>query len=191
MDRRTTIKSIIVVAYVGLSSFSFYKWIALNSAIDVNQLDQKKALIAELGEVIIPRTDTPGAKDAKVEEYTIRVIKSCTERITQHNFLNGLNDVEEYVRKNYNCDFAACTAKQKIAVLQYFEDKSFYKIKMLNKINNKFFGVPFFVKLKQLTVEGYCTSEVGATKGLAYDYIPSVYQSCIPLTHNQKSWATK
>ncbi|WP_158795389.1 gluconate 2-dehydrogenase subunit 3 family protein [Pedobacter sp. L105] len=191
MDRRTTIKSIIVVAYVGLSSFSFYKWIALNSAIDIQSLDQKKSLIAELGEVIIPRTDTPGAKDAKVEEYTIRMIKYCTERISQHNFLNGLNDLEVYVQKNYKRDFAACTEKEKIAVLQHFEDKSVFKVKVLNKINNKFFGIPFFVRLKQLTTEGYCISELGATKGLAYDYIPHMYQPCIPLTKDQKSWATK
>lgn len=191
MNRRTTIKGLIAVTYVGLSSFSFYKWITINSDIDLSSLDKKKALLAELGEVIIPRTDTPGAKDAKVEEYTIRIIKYCTERNTQHNFLNGLIELEKYVQKNYNRDFAACTEKQKIAVLQHFEDKSVFRMRLLNKVNNKFFGVPFFARLKQLTAEGYCMSELGATKGLAYDYIPSTYQSCIPLAKNQKSWATK
>ncbi|MGY0037942.1 gluconate 2-dehydrogenase subunit 3 family protein [Pedobacter sp. NJ-S-72] len=55
----------------------------------------------------------------------------------------------------------------------------------------KFLGIPFFIILKQLTVEGYCTSQTGATKGLAYDYIPRTFASCIPLTKNQRSWATK
>jgi hypothetical protein len=191
MDRRTTIKGLIVFVSVGLSSFSFYKWTAFNSAADVSLLDQKKAILAELAEVIIPRTDTPGAKDAKVEDFIIGMVKYCTEFRSQHNFLNGLADLEQYVLKNYRSNFEACTAKEKIAILTYYEGKTVYKSNFLNKVNNKFFGVPFFVKLKQLTVEGYCTSRIGAEQGLAYDYIPGTYEACIPLTKNQRSWATK
>lgn len=191
MDRRTTIKGLIVFVSVGLSSFSFYKWTAFNSVADVSLLDQKKTLLAELAEVIIPKTDTPGAKDAKVEDFIIGMIKYCTDPRAQHNFLNGLADLEQYALKNYSRDFEVCTAKEKIAILTYYEDKTVYKSNFVNKVNNKFFGVPFFVKLKQLTVEGYCTSRIGAEQGLAYDYIPVRYEACIPLTKNQRSWATK
>ncbi len=191
MDRRTTIKGLIVFISVGVSSFSFYKWIAINSIADVSQLHQKKALLSELAEVIIPRTDTPGAKDAKVEDFIVEMIKCCTEPRTQHNFLSGLADLEEYVFKNYNHGFMACSKKEKITILKYYEAKSAYKLKIIDKVNNKVFGMPFFIKLKQLTVEGYCTSQIGATQGLAYDYIPGTFASCIPLTTNQKSWATK
>lgn len=191
MDRRTTIKGLIAFVTIGIPSFSFYKWTVFNSAADVSGLQGKKALLAELAEVIIPRTDTPGAKDAGVENFIILMISDCTEPRTQHNFMAGLDHVEEYALKNYNHKFTACTAAQKNAILTYFEDKSVYKKEILNKINNKLLGVPFFIKLKQLTVEGYCISKTGATMGLAYDYIPSTYQSCIPLTPRQKSWATK
>jgi hypothetical protein len=61
---------------------------------------------------------------------------------------------------------------------------------MLNKINKKLFGESFFFKLKELTIEGYCLSQPGATIGLAYDYIPGKYEGCTPLKPNQKSWAT-
>lgn len=191
MDRRTTIKGLIVFVSVGFSSFSLYKWIVINSVADVSQLHQKKALISEIAEVIIPRTDTPGAKDAQVEDFIIDMIKSCTAPRTQHKFLNGLADLEEYVSKNYNRDFIACSKSEKLEILHYFETKSLYKLKIINKINNKVFGVPFFIMFKQLTVEGYCTSQTGSTKGLAYDYIPGTFASCISLTKNQKSWATK
>ena len=191
MDRRTTIKGLIAFVSIGVPSFSFYKWTVFNSAADVSDLQNKKLLLADLAEVIIPRTDTPGAKDAGVENFIILMISDCTEPRTQHNFLNGLDDVEAYAIKNYSRQFTACTAAQKNAVLTYFEEKAIYKKNILNKIRNKLLGVPFFVKLKQLTVEGYCTSKIGATMGLAYDYIPSTYQSCISLTPQQKSWATK
>ncbi|MBB6498101.1 gluconate 2-dehydrogenase subunit 3 family protein [Pedobacter cryoconitis] len=191
MDRRTTIKGLIVFVSLGISSFSFYKWTAFNAVADIRELPQKRALLAELAEVIIPRTDTPGAKDAKVEEFIIKMIASCTDPKTQHNFLNGLSDLETYTLKHYNQEFKSCSASEKIAILTYFEEKSLYKVNLLNKINYKIFGLPFFVKLKLLTVEGYCTSQIGATQGLAYDYIPHTFSACIPLTKNQKSWATK
>jgi hypothetical protein len=191
MDRRTTIKGLIVFVSVGFSSFSLYKWVAINSVADVSQLHHKKALISELAEAIIPRTDTPGAKDAQVEDFIIEMIKSCTEPKTQHKFLNGLADLEAYVFKNYNRDFIACSKNEKLEILEYFEAKSLYKLKIINKVNNKVFGIPFFTMLKKLTVEGYCTSQIGSTRGLAYDYIPGTFASCIPLTKNQKSWATK
>ncbi|QNK63153.1 gluconate 2-dehydrogenase subunit 3 family protein [Pedobacter sp. PAMC26386] len=191
MDRRTTIKGLVVFVSVGFSSFSLYKWVAINSIADVNQLYRKKALLSELAEVIIPRTDTPGAKDAQVEDYIIDMIKFCTEPKTQHKFLNGLADLEVYVSENYNRDFIACSKSEKVEILKYFEAKSLYRMEIINKVNNRVFGMPFFILLKQLTVEGYCTSQLGATKGLAYDYIPGMYASCIPLTKNQKSWATK
>ncbi|MBB6269797.1 hypothetical protein HDF26_000224 [Pedobacter cryoconitis] len=191
MDRRTTIKGLIVFVSVGISSFSFYKWIAVNSVADVSQLHKKKALIAELAEVIIPKTDTPGAKDAQVEDFIVDMMKFCTEPKNQHNFLNGLADLEIYTHKNYNRNFIACSKSEKQEILKYYEAKSLYKLKIISKVNNKVFGMPFFIILKQLTVEGYCTSQPGATRGLAYDYIPGAYASCIPLTKNQKSWATK
>lgn len=191
MDRRTTIKGLIAIFTIGIPSFSIYKWTAFNSAADVSNLPVKKALLAQLAEVIIPRTDTPGAKDAGVENFIIRMISDCTEPRTQHNFLSGLEEVDAYTVRAYHLVFIACSRNQQIAALTHFENKSVFKRNILNKINNKFFGVPFFVKLKQLTVEGYCTSKVGATMGLAYDYIPSTYLSCIPLNTNQKSWATK
>jgi hypothetical protein len=49
---------------------------------------------------------------------------------------------------------------------------------------------PFFALLKELTVLGYCTSELGATQGLAYLAVPGEYRGCVGLRPGQKSWAT-
>ena len=84
-----------------------------------------------------------------------------------------------------------CNAVERNIVLKHFEEKGIYSLQILNKINNKFLGQTFFSKLKSLTVEGYCLSELGATKGLAYDYVPQTFEACIQLKNNQKSWATK
>ena len=57
-------------------------------------------------------------------------------------------------------------------------------VKLLT-VNDK----PFFQRMKELTVTGYFTSEIGATKALEYLPIPGKFEGCIPLKPNQKAWA--
>ena len=191
MNRRSVLKSIGSLVLLGASSFSIYKWSRPDSQFNFSLLAKRKSLIAELAETIIPRTSTPGAKDAKVEDFILELLAFCTTIREQHTFLNGLIDLEEYTFLYYKCDFAKCSLINKIEVLQHFENKSKYRQSILNKISNKILGKSFFTKLKELTVQGYCNSKLGASQGLAYDYIPSTYKSCIQITDHQLSWATK
>ena len=191
MNRRTSLKSALGIGLVGISSFSAYKWYSLDQKVDVKSILSYKALIAELAETIIPQTDSPGAKAAGVEVYILNVISNCTRNREQNKFLNGLRDLEEYTTDKYDKTFFNCDKKEKIQILEHFEQKDTYSFAILNKINNKFLGQSFFSKLKSLTVEGYCLSKRGATEGLAYDYIPVNYNACVPIKPNQKSWATK
>jgi hypothetical protein len=190
MNRKRAIQSLLALAAVGVSSVSVYEWTSSGHAVKLTDLPQKKQLIAELAETIIPRTDTPGAKDAYVEEFIIKMIKESDQK-SQHNFLAGLGSLEKYTADKYDHSFIECNPQQKFAVLKHFEDKATYSITILNKINNKFLGPPFFNILKDLTVEGYCTSQLGATQGMAYNYIPVKFEACLPLQKNQKAWATK
>jgi hypothetical protein len=191
MNRRTGIKGILALGIVGASSFSIFKYLNLKKTPDIKQLIARKSLIAELAETIIPRTDTPGAKDAKVEDYIIKIITDCTDVKNQNIFINGLADVEDYSRDKFDKSFQKCSIGEKTQVLQHFEKKSHSFNGLVGKVEGKFLGEPFFTQLKKLTVTGYCTSEPGATQGLAYDYIPHNYDACIPLKPHQKSWATQ
>ncbi|MEX8546004.1 MAG: gluconate 2-dehydrogenase subunit 3 family protein [Mucilaginibacter sp.] len=191
MDRKKAIKSLAALGFLGLTSASVFEWTKVKIIISTDNLNQKKYIIAELAEMIIPRTNTPGAKDAEVETYIINNIKFCTDQKSQQNFLHGLLDLENYAFEKYNASFINCSSDRKAKILTFFEQNAFYKYQILNKIQNKVFGKPFFSLLKELTIEGYCTSQKGATIGLVYDYIPSSYHSCILLSKNQRSWATK
>jgi hypothetical protein len=191
MDRRTSIKGLFILTITLVSSASIWKWLTLNTEPDIDYLSKKKILIAELAELIIPKTDTPGAKDAHVEDFIIGMITYCTDKKTGNNFITGLEKLEKHSIRNYDNPFMECSQHQKLEMLNYFESHSVYNYTILNKIDNKIFGKPFIIKLKELTVQGYCTSQEGATKGLAYDFIPGQFEPCIPLNHHQKSWATK
>jgi len=191
LKRRTSIKSILALSFLGASSFSVYKWLDLHQDFDESRLLGFKELISELAETIIPETDTPGAKRAGVEQFILNVIMDCTPKIEQNKFINGLAEVELYAKDKFQKSFMKCNEAERLNILTYFEEKNVYSISIFNKINSKIFGTTFFSKLKQLSVEGYCLSELGATQGLSYDEIPVKYESCIPMKMNQKSWATK
>ncbi|HAK76772.1 MAG TPA: twin-arginine translocation pathway signal, partial [Runella sp.] len=45
------------------------------------------------------------------------------------------------------------------------------------------------LRMKELTVTGYFTSEIGATKALEYLPIPGRFEGCVPLKPGQKAWA--
>ena len=191
ISRRISIKVLLASIALIISSLSIYKWIGIVSLPHLSLLHKKKVLIAEIAELIIPRTNTPGAKDAKVEDFIINIIEFCSDKTTQKNFLEGLAKLESHALNNYHRDFLQCDHSEKIQILNYLENGAKYNFDILNKVSNKVLGKPFIIKFKELAVEGYCTSQLGATQGLAYDYLPVNFEACIPIQRNQRAWATK
>ena len=191
MDRRKALKNLFVFSVFTAIGVGGYKFYTVNKKPAIYLLSDFKTLIAELADSIIPATDTPGAKAANVQDFIINIITNCTRKEDQNNFMIGLQELEKYCQSTYNQSFVNCSLTERIATLNYFEDKEVYKYQFFNKVNKKLFGQTFIVQLKSLTVQGYCMSYEGATKGLAYDFIPKIYQPCLPLQPNQKSWATK
>lgn len=168
-----------------------FKWIALTKQVDPAHLWSRQGMIAELAELIIPETDTPGAKTAKVDDYIIKVLLNCSDVRKQNKFCEGIEMVETQAQRKYGKKFVQCSLPEKKDVFEQIADHSGFSYRILNRINNKFFGGSFYMILRDLTTEGYCLSKPGATQGLAYDYIPGQFDACTKLQPNQKSWATK
>lgn len=190
MNRRKAIGGILAFTGIGVASFAGYNFFNANSNANRGQLKNYQNLIAELVDVIIPPTDTPGAKEAKVQEYIIDFMESCSSNKEYNNFYNGLNDLQESCVNDYDTNFESCTASQKIEVLEILNVNS-DDDSILAKIDNKIRGRSFFNILKTLTIEGYCTSEIGATQLLTYVPVPVVYNAITTVTPTQKAWATR
>jgi hypothetical protein len=191
MKRRKAIGSILLAGGATAAGFGGYKWYSLTKTPDKNYLFDKKSLLAELAETIIPATDTPGAKEAGVADFMIQFLNNCTDTKTLNRFVNGLQELEDYTRSRYHHEFNECSSEEKQAVLNYFDQQSRPLNTLFEKVKNKYSGIPFFVTLKTYTVHGYCISEKGAGLGMHYIAVPGKYLSCIPLEPNQKAWATK
>jgi hypothetical protein len=191
MKRRKAIGRILLVGSATVAATGGYEWYSITKNPDRNYLLSRKNLIADLAETIIPATDTPGATDAGVADYLLRFLTDCTDTKNLNRFIDGLKDLEKYCLSKFNTGFSQCNPSQKEQVLKYFESKSSQTHSLLEKVKDKYTGVPFFHLLKTYTVYGYCISEKGASVGMNYIAVPGKYLSCIPLEPNQKAWATK
>ncbi|MDP5122190.1 MAG: gluconate 2-dehydrogenase subunit 3 family protein [Spirosomaceae bacterium] len=166
-----------------------------------------KKLVAEIAEVIIPKTDTPGAKEAGVGPFIETMLSDCYTEMQQKHFITGLDAVAAKA-KTAGGDFESLTAEQKTDILKAMEadaksEMDQQKGEAAAKIRDSETGlekavdkgtevevpVPFFNLMKELTLFGYFTSEVGCKEALAYLPIPGRYEGCIPLEPGQKAWA--
>lgn len=163
-------------------------------------------LVAEIAEVIIPKTDTPGAKEAGVGPFIETMIGDCYKEFQQKHFVAGLDAVAAKA-KEAGGDFESLTTEQKTEILKAMEqgakdELETQKVKAEAKVRDTETGlekeaegkeeenpVPFFNLMKELTLFGYFTSEPGCKEALAYLPIPGRYEGCIPLQPGQKAWA--
>lgn len=192
MKRKGAIKRILGIGILSVGGLSSYELISWYKKPDLTYLGSKKALIAALAECIIPKTNTPGAKEAHVEEYILHVVGHGINRYEANAFIAGLEHLEKITHTKYQRAFYQCSGEQQAELLLKMRPGSFYtKWPLLKKAQHKLLGRSFFDLLKELTVTGYCTSEIGATQGLAYIHVPGHYYPCIPLENGQRCWATK
>ncbi|MDR3712869.1 MAG: gluconate 2-dehydrogenase subunit 3 family protein [Puia sp.] len=192
MNRRKAIRRILLAGGAGIAGFAGYKWYDLKKTPDIGYLDRHKDLIAVLAETIIPATDTPGAREAGVQDFIVVMVRDCATVKEQNQFIDGLKDVDSSAYSHYKRPFVRCTEEQRVAILTHFEkEATVFSAGVAAKVQNMLLGRPFFTLLKEYTTQGYCTSELGATRGLVYLPIPGKYQGCIDLLPGQRAWATK
>lgn len=148
---------------------------AINEGASIEVDEAQRRLLAELADVIIPTTDTPGAKAAGVEEFIIRVMRDCYVLEDQKTFYAGLAKLD-----------AACLATHGRGFVDLDEARKIEMVKDAIKTNKA-----FFVQMREFTVTGYFISEIGATQALEYLPIPGKFLGDVPMKPGQKAWAIR
>lgn len=163
------------------------------------------ATVAELADTIIPTTKTPGAKAAKVNEVIDIILKDCYKADDQQRFVEGLTRTNKLSQDAYGKAFVQLDPTQRIAIVTKLQTEAKDQLAQMNsnkataKVENsqadlqmpdaKKRYTPFFTMLKDLTLTGYFTSEIGATQALEYVAVPGRYDGCVTLKPGQKAWA--
>lgn len=128
-------------------------------------------LVATLAEYIIPTTDTPGARAARVDAFIDALLADIFTAEERQRFLAGLADVDERARVAAGTTFLGCTARQQVAVLEALERPA-------QPVGEG--QAAFFPWLKELTLVGYYTSEIGASQELLYVHVAGRYDGDVP-----------
>jgi hypothetical protein len=152
------------------------------------------AFLNEVAETIIPTTSTPGAKEAKVGEFMQVMVSDCYEEKDQAIFLEGIKKLDEASKKLNGKSFMESTPEQRNTLLVALDKEAKEEAARAaeeKKTNpTKEFSKHYFTMMKQLTLSGYFTSEVGATKALRYIAVPGKFDGSYPYKKGDKAWAT-
>lgn len=187
ISRRDAIKQLAVACGLALSASSLSALASTFSQptdltrrkktlLDIDQL----TLVRELGEIIIPTTDTPGAIAAGVHDFINHYTAYCANPAEQQGLIAGLKRINDSAKTRLGKPFLSASKHQQIGLLTSME-----------KAADGFTpdDRAFFKQLKALVTFGYYTSEIGATQELAYLAIPGGYKGNFKFKQIGKAWA--
>ena len=145
----------------------------------------KIALLDEIGDTILPATSTPGAKAANIGAYMQVIVTDCYEEKNQKIFMEGLTKINDASKKKFDKSFMEVDAKQRNALLVELDNEQKDYMKKKKKDDSSH----YFRMMKELTLLGYFTSEIGCTQALRYVDVPGKYDGCITYKKGDKAFA--
>src|SRR5450432_2891849 len=69
-------------------------------------------MLAELAETILPKTDTPGARDLSAHLFALKMVDDCFTKQNQEKYIRGMKDFETFVQKTTGNPFAENSADE-------------------------------------------------------------------------------
>jgi hypothetical protein len=159
--------------------------VAQNTAGTLRTLTpSQNEIVAAMSETLIPATDTPGAKAAKVNEFIDLILTEWATDEEKAVFLEGLAETDRRSKELFGHEFAAASPKEQAAVVQIFDDE----LAATRKGNVDEWTPPwelektppFFEQMRRLTLVGYYTSSIGQDQELNVDIIPGAFHGCVP-----------
>ena len=130
--------------------------------------NQENLLIDIVG-TIIPEGDKPGAKSLAVPAFIQKMVADCYEPKEQEAFKSGLDTIEQLAQFRYKQSFPTLSTAQKEDIL----------LGGLNETDEK--QRAFYTSLKNLTLQGYTTSEFVMVNYYKYEMAPGHYYGCVPV----------
>ena len=191
MKRRELIKHIALLTGAAVAGSEFFLSSCKNNdQVTVGFFTEKDiSFFDEVAETILPKTNTPGAKDAEVGKFMALYSTDCYSNNELQLLKEGITDLNKKSSEMNREFFVYATAAQKQKVLEeadaeakkYNEEKEHSKKKVM--------APHYFTLMKQMILLGFFTSKPGASEVLRYIPVPGKYQGCIDYKKGETSWA--
>jgi len=147
----------------------------------------QNATVVAMTDLIVPSTDTPGAKGALVNEFIDLILTEWATEEERANFLGGLAGVDKQSNDLFGKDFIDTSPAQQTALLRSMDDAAMAEHaraprapEMVRERDTQLQG-NFWVVFKGITLHGYYTSEIGFTQELKLQIIPGAQHGCTPV----------
>jgi hypothetical protein len=152
----------------------------------------QRDIVSGVIDVMIPRTDTPGAVDVGVPGFIDLMLKDVYTQADRDRYLAGLADFDATAVADTGKKFVALEKTQQAALVRKIHDAAVGEERRLRRAHAHP-QRPFILMTKELTLLGFFTSQTGATQILQYVAVPGSYHGCIPLEQagNGKTWAVE
>ncbi len=177
---------------------------------------QEVAFLDEIAETIVPRTSTPGGKDARCGAFMALMVSDCYGPEERKTFRDGMRRIDDAARKHANAAFMQATPDQRLAVLSAFDRQAHreaYEEEARTREQKGLTELPpydagdadpaapseeasepvgsatFFRMMKELALLGYFTSEIGSSQVLRYVPVPGRYEPCADYVAGTPGWA--
>ena len=147
--------------------------------------DRDIELLDEIAETILPETDTPGAKAAGVGPFIAMMVADCYYPADQQVFVDGLRDLQGRCFSSYGAHFLIVTAAQRLALVSELDAEQY--LHMETRTDDM--PAHYFRMIKELTLLGYFTSEIGYTQAMRYVETPGRFDPCAPYEEGETIWA--
>jgi hypothetical protein len=142
-------------------------------------------LLDEIADTILPETKTPGAKAAGVGPFIAMMVRDTYDPREQRVFVDGLGTLERESRKQNGGGFMASSPAQRLALLERLDRETIEYMRQPGSADRPH----YFRMLKELTLLGYFTSEIGCTQAQRYVETPGRFEPCVTYTVGDKAWA--
>ncbi|KRA35711.1 twin-arginine translocation pathway signal [Rhodanobacter sp. Root627] len=142
-------------------------------------------VVAAVVDIIIPRTDTPGALDAGVPRFIEQMFRDVYSKAEQARYLGALAAFE----RAGGTPFLQLDAAQRKALVTRLHGEALASGRHIDHNS----AAAFVLMSKKLAMLGYFMSEPGCTQVLQYVAVPGGYQADVPLSKagNGRAWAVE
>lgn len=216
MNRREAVQYIsLLVGGTIVGSHYFLEGCKSKTGVSMTFTPDDISFLDEVADTILPTTKTPGAKAAKVGQFMTVMVNDCYEAPDQKIFHEGIAKLDEASNKKNGKSFMESSPQQRQELLidldknvkdvkkktdAYFDEMTVEQKREMAMQQDKDGTDPrsakmredpnyYFTLMKQLTLLGYFTSEIGCTQARRYVETPGKFEGCIPYAKGEKAWA--
>ncbi|MFD2146988.1 gluconate 2-dehydrogenase subunit 3 family protein [Mucilaginibacter antarcticus] len=138
---------------------------------NISITSKQELLLADITETIIPKTNTPGAKELNLHHFVLKMFDDCYDATKQAGIVAGLKQFNDFAKDSAGDNFIALATNKKLQLL-----KTIAKDATVNADLKL-----FLTETRKLTIKGYSNSKYVLTKLRPYELVPGRFHGCVPV----------